>query len=178
MITQRGSTAEHEASRRFKSEFLIHMDGLLSEEAEDQGQHVLVMATTNTPWDLDDALRRRLEKRIYVPLPDEAARTVIFQQRLDGVQVASDVDCAELAQWTHGYSGSDIHALCRDAAMAPLRRALDGKTPSEIKALRGSGLATQVEKADFEAAVRTIAPSVASGDVAKYEMWDAEMGTK
>ena len=70
---------------------------------------------------LIDQLRRWRAERHFVP-------TKVWV-----TEVAPDVDCQELARWTQGYSGSDIHALCRDAAMAPLRRALDGKTPSEIK---------------------------------------------
>merc|ERR1719199_1997114 len=62
LLSQRGSAAEHEASRRFKSEFLIHMDGLLSDSQSEAVGHMLVLATSNAPWDLDEALRRRLEK--------------------------------------------------------------------------------------------------------------------
>merc|ERR1719487_2020657 len=83
LLSHRGSSAEHEASRRFKSEFLIHMDGLLSDSRQEASQgHLLVLATSNAPWDLDEALRRRLEKRIYIPLPDENARRQMFEQNL------------------------------------------------------------------------------------------------
>merc|ERR1711972_48514 len=63
LLSQRGGSAEHEASRRFKSEFLIHMDGLLSESNGTESKSPLVLCTSNAPWDLDDALKRRLEKR-------------------------------------------------------------------------------------------------------------------
>merc|ERR1712194_100365 len=84
MLSQRGSSSEHEASRRFKSEFLIHMDGLLS-DAKPEGEqvgHLLVLCTSNAPWDLDEALRRRLEKRIYIPMPEREARRCMFSSNL------------------------------------------------------------------------------------------------
>lgn len=68
LVSRRGSDGEHEASRRFKAELLQCMDGL--QGGGGQGGGVVVLAASNHPWDLDEALRRRLEKRVYVPLPD------------------------------------------------------------------------------------------------------------
>lgn len=68
LCTTRGAPGEHEASRRVKSEILTQIDGCSSRDASAQ-EHVMVLAATNFPWDIDDALRRRLEKRIYIPLP-------------------------------------------------------------------------------------------------------------
>ena len=66
----------NDASRRFQSELLIQMDGLQEQEdAENQVKSaVLVLAASNHPWNVDEAFRRRFEKRIYIPLPDTAAR--------------------------------------------------------------------------------------------------------
>ncbi|GIL89001.1 hypothetical protein Vretifemale_16909 [Volvox reticuliferus] len=112
----RGVDGEHEASRRFKAELLQQMDGLAS------GRGVMVLAATNCPWDLDPALRRRLEKRIHIGLPDAAQRLALLQLHLRGVVLAPNVDLPALAASCEGFSGADIRLLCRDAAMAPLRR--------------------------------------------------------
>ena len=66
----RGSDGEHEASRRVKTELMVQMDGVVDGEGEDgePSPTVIVLGATNTPWDLDEALRRRFEKRIYIPL--------------------------------------------------------------------------------------------------------------
>ena len=99
----------------------------------------MVLATSNKPWDLDEAMRRRLERRIYVPLPDEVARREMLQIHLKGVPLAPDVDLSELAGRTAGYSGADLQLTCRDASMMPMRRAVEGKTPQEIVDLHAEG---------------------------------------
>ncbi|GIL53273.1 hypothetical protein Vafri_8922 [Volvox africanus] len=112
----RGVEGEHEASRRFKAELLQQMDGLTS------GRGVMVLAATNCPWDLDPALRRRLEKRIHIGLPDAAQRLALLHLHMRGVALAPDADLLALAASCEGLSGADIRLLCRDAAMEPLRR--------------------------------------------------------
>ena len=83
---------------------------------------VTVLAATNRPMDLDEALRRRLEKRIYIPLPSKNGRRKLFEINLKGVQAAKDVDWDKLVNKTDGYSGADIANVCRDAAMMPMRK--------------------------------------------------------
>lgn len=82
----------------------------------------MVLAATNRPWDLDEAIRRRLEKRIYIPLPTAVGREQLFKINLKGVEVSADVDWSELIRVTDGYSGADLANVCRDAAMMPMRR--------------------------------------------------------
>lgn len=183
LLSQRGSAAEHEASRRFKSEFLIHMDGLLSDQLPDSGQvgHLLVLATSNAPWDLDEALRRRLEKRIYIPLPDEAARLKMFTDSMQDIQLDADIDFSSLAARTEHYSGADIKLICRDASMNPMRRLVDGLSPLDLVQLRNEGKlsagALPVQMADFESALSNVQPSVSSHDTARYLDWARDFGS-
>lgn len=74
---------------------------------------VMVLGATNHPWDLDDAMRRRLEKRIYIPLPDLETRQQLLEINLREVPRAEDVDLNSIATKLDGYSGSDITSVCR-----------------------------------------------------------------
>eukprot|EP00929_Paragymnodinium_shiwhaense_P016271 TRINITY_DN124537_c0_g1_i1.p1 TRINITY_DN124537_c0_g1~~TRINITY_DN124537_c0_g1_i1.p1 ORF type:complete len:590 (+),score=152.90 TRINITY_DN124537_c0_g1_i1:83-1852(+) len=116
-----GGDGEHEGSRRMKTELLIQMDGLLREATE----KVFLLAASNLPWDLDSAMLRRLEKRVFVALPTAEARRQMLCKHLpctDGL--AKDLDYDKLAGLTEEWSGSDIRLLCKEAAMNPLRRLL------------------------------------------------------
>lgn len=144
-------------------------------------QSVMLLATTNCPWDLDEAMRRRLEKRIYIPLPDEAARAELFEICMRSVDVDTEhVSASLLAGYTQGYSGADIRIICREAAMMPMRRLLLEKRPEEIQRLRSSGLLviTQVQLHDFMSAIQNTSPSVSSSFDDKYLAWDKEFGSR
>ncbi|KAJ2262352.1 Vacuolar protein sorting-associated protein 4 [Coemansia sp. RSA 376] len=109
---------ESEASRRIKTEFLVQMNGVGN---DDTG--VLVLGATNIPWALDSAIRRRFEKRIYIPLPDAAARARMFQLHIGNTPCTlTQRDYKMLAERTDGYSGSDIAVIVRDALMQPIRK--------------------------------------------------------
>src|SRR5690606_34047376 len=99
---------EHEASRRVKTELLIQMDGIHNDGENEQEGNVLVLGATNHPWDLDDAMRRRLEKRIYIPLPDDEARKQLFKINLADIPIDPSIDIDKLAAATKGLSGADI----------------------------------------------------------------------
>jgi vacuolar protein-sorting-associated protein 4 len=84
---------------------------------------ILVLGASNVPWELDPAIRRRFEKRIYIPLPDMHARVAQFKIRLGKTpNNLSEDDFIELAKATDGYSGSDITVVVKEAMMMPVRR--------------------------------------------------------
>ena len=85
----------------------------MSVGGDDATKMVMVLAATNYPWDIDEALRRRLEKRIYIPLPCPMARASLLKINLKDVQIAEDLDLDEIAKNLHNYSGADITNVCR-----------------------------------------------------------------
>lgn len=175
LCSKRGGESEHEASRRVKSELLIQMDGVNS--AEDPTKVVVVLAATNFPWDIDEALRRRLEKRIYIELPDEKGREALLRINLKDVQVSEDVDLKRIAKLLEGYSGSDITSVCRDAAMMAMRRRIAGLKPDEIRQLSKEELDLPVSYKDFKDALAKCNKSVSRGDLQRHEKWKEEFGS-
>ncbi|KAG8476329.1 hypothetical protein CXB51_033289 [Gossypium anomalum] len=116
MLGQRTRVGEHEAMRKIKNEFMTHWDGLLTKA----GERILVLAATNRPFDLDEAIIRRFERRIMVGLPSSESREIILRTLLAKEKV-EDLDFKELATMTEGYSGSDLKNLCITAAYRPVR---------------------------------------------------------
>ncbi|CAF3186221.1 unnamed protein product [Rotaria sp. Silwood2] len=115
---QRNDT-ESESSRRVKTEFLVQINGVGTDNSG-----VLVLAATNVPWTLDTAIRRRFEKRIYLPLPEMNERAGIFKSHLGSgtYHTIKDHEWMELAQKAEKYSGADIAVVCREALLRPIRR--------------------------------------------------------
>jgi len=97
----------------------------VGEDGKPKSKNIMVLAATNRPWDLDEAMIRRLEKRIYIPLPEETGRKKLFEINTWTVQLDKDVDFDKLVGITKGYSGADIANVCWEAALMPMRRLLD-----------------------------------------------------
>ncbi|VVD05939.1 unnamed protein product [Leptidea sinapis] len=176
LCSRRGSDSEHEASRRVKSELLVQMDGL-SSTSDEPAKVVMVLAATNFPWDIDEALRRRLEKRIYIPLPTQEGREALLHINLKEVKVDPELDLKVIAKKLDGYSGADITTVCRDAAMMSMRRRIAGLKPEQIKQLAKEEVDLPVTKADFMEALSKCNKSVSKGDIQKYLTWMAEFGS-
>ncbi|CAH8336846.1 unnamed protein product [Eruca vesicaria subsp. sativa] len=121
MLGRRENPGEHEAMRKMKNEFMINWDGLRTKDKE----RVLVLAATNRPFDLDEAVIRRLPRRLMVNLPDSANRSKILSVILAKEEMAEDVDLEAIANMTDGYSGSDLKNLCVTAAHLPIREILE-----------------------------------------------------
>ncbi|XP_031838408.1 katanin p60 isoform X2 [Nomia melanderi] len=176
LCSRRGSESEHEASRRVKSELLVQMDGI-SSNSEDPSKVVMVLAATNFPWDIDEALRRRLEKRIYIPLPNHEGREALLKINLREVKVDFSVNLADIAKKLEGYSGADITNVCRDASMMSMRRKIAGLKPDQIRQLPKEELDLPVSASDFDEAVERCNKSVSQEDLEKYEKWMSEFGS-
>ncbi|XP_030578946.1 katanin p60 ATPase-containing subunit A1-like [Archocentrus centrarchus] len=167
MCSRRGTSVEHEASRR---ELLVQMDGVGgASENDNPSKMVMVLAATSFPWDIDEALRRRLEKRIYIPLPSTKGRVEL--------ELASDVDLDKIAEQMEGYSGADITNVCRDASLMDIRRRIEGLTPEEILNISQDEMHMPTTMEDFESALRKVSKSFSAADLEKYQKWIEEFGS-
>jgi len=129
ILSERGSQGEHEASKRAKAEFLIHLDGIRSRKYL-TNEPVLFLASTNLPWNLDPAIIRRFQKVIPVDLPNAKERLEIFRQCLKGHDI-SGLDLKVLANADSvNFSGSDIQRSCSNAINKLLRRKVASKNSS------------------------------------------------
>lgn len=112
------SENESESARRIKAEFLVQMQGV---GVDNEG--VLVLGTTNIPWVLDSAIRRRFQKRIYIPLPEEHTRASMFKMNMGNTTTKLiEQDYRILGEKSKGYSGADIYLVVQDALMQPIRK--------------------------------------------------------
>ncbi|KAH7378811.1 P-loop containing nucleoside triphosphate hydrolase protein [Pyrenochaeta sp. MPI-SDFR-AT-0127] len=177
------SGGEHEATRRIKTEFLIQWSDLqkaaagrdLSDKDKERGDasRVLVLAATNLPWAIDEAARRRFVRRQYIPLPEDWVRkqqvkTLLSHQKHE----LSDRDLDRLVRLTEGFSGSDITALAKDAAMGPLRSLGEKLLSMTMDQIR------PIQYQDFIASLRTIRPSVSKQGLKEFEDWAREFGER
>ncbi|KAJ3641295.1 hypothetical protein Zmor_027807 [Zophobas morio] len=149
-------TSDHEVTAMVKAQFMMLWDGLLSEE--DGG--VIVMGATNRPFDVDEAILRRMPTKLEVSKPDFAKRKAILELFLDG-EVLVDVDLDKLAERTDGSSGSDLKELCRRGVSAPIREA-EGTVLGFVEKGDEEGLEEflgslrRVEFDDFETALKSM----------------------
>ncbi|KAK7399150.1 hypothetical protein VNO78_10326 [Psophocarpus tetragonolobus] len=143
MLGQRTRVGEHEAMRKIKNEFMTHWDGLLTKQVE----RILVLAATNRPFDLDEAIIRRFERRIMVGLPSVENREKILRTLLAKEKVDNDLDFKELATMTEGYTGSDLKNLCTTAAYRPVRELIQQE---RLKSLEKKQKVAKGQKEDVQ----------------------------
>lgn len=179
--------------RRVKTEILVQMQGVGSDN-----KNVLVLGATNLPWEIDPAVRRRFERRIYIALPDEYSRKEIVRHHLGKTpHELTEEDLEDIANATNGFSGSDLATLTKDAIMAPLRKCQEAT--KFIKTKRGTYMPTYASDPngvamtmvdmdpsllqappicmeDFQSALTKTKPTVAQDDLLKYEEWTEEFG--
>ena len=149
LVPRRGlGFANSGVTERVISQLLTEMDGIVALE------DIVIIAATNRPDIVDPAVLRpgRFDRLIYVPEPNEKSRLEIFKIYTKDMPLVNDVDIEHLATITKNYSGADIDALCREAAMQTLRRDVNAK---------------EVPMKDFQEAMKRIGPSI-SPDMEKW----------
>ena len=188
--TKRGQGNEGDGSRRVKAELLVQMDGASSAssaganaKAGDTSKTlVMVMGATNRPWDLDEALLRRFEKRIYIPLPNEVGRKQMFYLNTKKIEIDKNIDSKELVSLTKGYSGADISNVCRDAALMPLRRELKANKNRSVEELVNdiefkTRIRAPITMADFRQACKNINKATSEKDLEEFTKWTKEFAS-
>ncbi|XP_032070869.1 spastin isoform X3 [Thamnophis elegans] len=159
---------EHDASRRLKTEFLIEFDGVQS-SGEDR---ILVMGATNRPQELDDAVLRRFTKRVYVSLPNEETRLLLLKNLLSKQgNPLTQKELAQLARMSDGYSGSDLTALAKDAALGPIREL----KPEQVKNMSASEM-RNIRLSDFIESLKKIKCSLSPQTLEAYIRWNKAFG--
>ncbi|KAG5019603.1 hypothetical protein JHK87_015458 [Glycine soja] len=175
MLGRRENPGEHEAMRKMKNEFMVNWDGLRTKDTE----RVLVLAATNRPFDLDEAVIRRLPRRLMVNLPDAPNRAKILKVILEKEDLSSDIDMDAIASMTDGYSGSDLKNLCVTAAHRPIKEILEKEKKEQAAAvsegrpapaLSGSGDIRSLNMEDFKYAHQQVCASVSSESINMTEL--------
>ena len=165
---------EGEGSRRFKTEFMVQMDGIAAGGGGgDESKKVLVIGATNCPWDIDDAIMRRFNRRVYVPLPDKDARLGLWNNMIsksNGSIKVSKREVNELVKMTDGFSCSDIASMASEASFGPLR---DLGDIDAIKDADSSDIRDIMFK-DFKSAILSTKKSVSMDLLQKYKKWEDE----
>ncbi len=144
-----------EAEKRLVAQLLSLMDGI------EPRQNLVVIAATNRPEALDEALRRpgRFDREIVVGVPDQNGRSEILQIHTRGMPLAADVDIQDLARRTYGFVGADLASLTREAAMEAVRRIMPQVDPEKDTIPTEVLHALSVERRDFENALKRVQPS-------------------
>lgn len=119
IMNSRSGKDEHDGSRRMKTELLIQLDGLSRKENE----RVFLLAASNLPWDLDQALLRRLEKRILIGFPDKKTKENMLKKFIPENK-QKDLDYSNYVDKLNNYSGSDVKLVCKEALMNVARRVI------------------------------------------------------
>lgn len=193
------SEGENDSSRRIKTEFLVQMQGTGT-----NNDGVLVLGATNVPWELDNAIRRRFQKRIYISLPDSTARAGIFKIRSGNTKSnLTEADYATLGDMSEGYSGSDLANVVNEALMLPVRKCQTATkfmkvqdpaapkgfwyvptNPSDPNGIAMTLMkcppeqlrAPDVDASDYMQALANVKPSVNDEDIKDHVKWTEEFG--
>lgn len=169
-LLSRRSSDEHEASRRLKTEFLIQLDGANAAASAaggaSQPPRVALIAATNCPEQLDEAFIRRMQRRIYIPMPDEPARLALLNALLTVPNSLTPTQLKSIAGRTSGYSNADLTALVQYAALSPLR----GLAPHQLLQLP-AGHSPPITMEHFDSALAHTKPSVSQERLSEYGQW-------
>lgn len=148
---------------RVKNQFLTEMDGILSKSKDLQ---LYVIGATNKPWSLDWPFLRRFQKRIFISLPDAAARLKMFELYTSQLHVDGNLKLEELAKMTEGYSASDIRDMCQSVQLRVVNELFVSGKANENDAKTRS-----ISMSDFKDSLKSRRPSVSAEMLRAYARW-------
>lgn len=126
LTSKRDRCADHESSKRFKNELLQLMDGL-----EQSTLGLFILASTNLPWEIDQAFLRRFEKKVLVQLPNEVERAVLIGQLLPLNVKLNEQQMSSLVKLSENFTGDEIRLACKEIAMQAVRKITKAKLKGE-----------------------------------------------
>lgn len=169
-----GEDTKYNTITSVKTTFMQEWDGLRT-----TSDRVIVVASTNRPYALDQAVLRRMPRRILVDLPDQATREDMLHKILSSNRVAPAVNLTSIARRLDGYTGSDIREVCREAVVRIAHE--ESKKLDEAQGVEVGSLGQRlrpVEKADFDAALEKLSASVAARgrELERVREWNNQFG--
>eukprot|EP01080_Neovahlkampfia_damariscottae_P004464 gene4464-7845_t len=184
---------ENDTSRRIKTEFLVQIQGLSNTKDE-----IFILGATNRPWELDSAVRRRFEKRIYISLPNETSRLSILKTYLSSCETTmKEEDWNFVVEKTKFFSGSDLNCLVRNAIMEPIRRFQKSTFfkfenemyyPCDEKDTNAEKISLKdipseyikplpITRNDFEVSLQSVKSSISKDDIKRQEKFMNQFGS-
>ncbi len=162
-LVPRRSQSWSTVMQRVVPQMLQEMEGFQSKRGD---KALLFMGATNEPWSLDEAILRpgRLDEKVYIPLPEKAARLEIFKANLKDAPLAEGVSLEEAVKATEKYSGADIRHICERASHIPFLESVK------------TGQVRNIEMRDILTAIQSIKPSVTPKNLERFEKYAQESG--
>ena len=173
LLRQRGDG--NKSSGAVLQQFLSQLDGFSTDQ-----NFVMTVAATNVPWELDQAILSRFEKRIYIGLPDLPTRKNILEIHTTGKGYSVNVSLGDIASRTENFSGRDLFYLCSESIRSMLRRANDelikGSDSGNVDINRVKYKVTPISKVDFDEALRKVKPTLNDEMDRRYMNWKESFG--
>jgi vacuolar protein-sorting-associated protein 4 len=196
LCSKRGEGDSSSSNTKSVQQFLIQLDGI----GEINMDGVLLLGATNLPWILDMGMRRRFEKKIYIPLPDEKTRELMLKYYISKNEyLITNEEFNLLSKKTNNYSGSDIDTLCKAASRLPMDMILDAThfeissnnihirpcSPNHPNAMKLNYIDVRdktkiipppITSIHISMALKDVKSSVDIRDLEKYDAWTKEFG--
>jgi SpoVK/Ycf46/Vps4 family AAA+-type ATPase len=153
---------------RMKTEFLTQIDGV-STTSQDR---ILIIGATNRPEELDEAVLRRMTKKLYIPLPNDKARVLMVERALKAYNNdITEENMQKIVELSTGFSGADMSNLMHEVSMGPIREISHRILETDVNSIR------DISFKDFLDAFECVKPSVSQDGIEKLISWNKKFGS-